>query len=205
VDLAPGEFVACDGRVWYRVEQFGNTSESSYYPSDFSRELFRFFVNDRQLRLKTELLLQFAIEVAVLKSNTNCQWAVVIELGTAPQDATPGTPGINLQNVVWSPLPVLEQRLLLTPVPCTHTFGIRVKRYLSGGAETIALDRLLYGSAEGGTPPASANFAVRARLLRFDTENHQGDPRGFVAVRGLDLQAEGNTNLEQIGKAIIRR
>jgi hypothetical protein len=205
VDLAPGEFAACDGRVWYRVEQFGNVAESSYYPSDFTRELFRFFVNDRQLRIRTELALQFAVELAVLKSNTNCQWTVVIELGTAPQNTSPGTPGINLQNVDWLPEPVLEQRLILTPVPCTHTFGIRVKRFLSGGADTLSLDRLLYGSAEGGTAPASANFAVRARLLRFDTENNQSDPRGFVALRGLDLQAGGNVNLQDIGKAIIRR
>lgn len=205
VELAPGEFAACDGRVWYRVEQFGNVAESSYYPSDFTRELFRFFVNDRQLRLRTELLLQFAVELAVLKSNTNCQWTLAIELGTAPQDTAPGTPGINLQNVAWSAVPVLEQRLLLTPVPCTHTFGIRVKRFLSGGADTLALDRLLYGAAEGGTPPASANFAVRGRLLRFDTENHQSDPRGFVALRGLDLQAEGDAGVQDIGKALIRR
>jgi hypothetical protein len=205
VELAPGEFAACDGRVWYRVEQFGNVAESSYYPSDFTRELFRFFVNDRQLRLRTEFVLQFAVELAVLKSNTNCQWTVVIELGTALQDSAPGSTGINLQNVNWLPTPVLEQRLILTPVPCTHTFGVRVKRFLSGGADTISLDRILYGSAEGGTAPASANFAVRARLLRFDTENNQSDPRGFVALRGLDLQAGGNENLQDIGKAIIRR
>lgn len=204
IELAPGEFAACDGRVWYRVEQFGGAPETSFYPSDFTRELFRFFVNDRQLRLKTELSLQFALEAAVLKSNTNCQWTVAIELGTAPQDLDPATTGINLQNVIWTPAPALEQRIILTPVPCTHTFGIRVKRYRSGITEVIDLDQLLYGTAEGGAAPATANFAVRARLLRFDTENNQSDPRGFVAVRGLDLEAEGN-NLKDIGKAIIRK
>lgn len=204
VDLAPGGFAACDGRVWYRVERL-DAAESSYYPSDFTRELFRFFVNDRQLRLRTEMLLQFAVELAVLKSNTNCQWTLAIELGTAPQDTAPGTPGINLQNVLWSPEPVLEQRLLLTPVPCTHIFGIRVKRFRSGGVDTLSLDRLLYGSAEGGTAPDSANFAVRARLLRFDTENSQSDPRGFVALRGLDLLAGVNDSLPDIGRAVIRR
>jgi len=163
IDLAPGQFAACDGRVWYRVEQVGSGPESSFYPSDFTRELFRLFVNERQLRLKTEFSLQFALELAVLKSNTNCQWVLVIELGTAPS-AAPGTPGLNLQNVVWSRTPVLQQRLIVTPVPCTHIFGIRVKRFLSGGAEVITLDQLLYGSAKGGIAPASANFAVRGRL-----------------------------------------
>ncbi len=205
VDLAPGEFAACDGRVWYRVEQFGNTSESSYYPSDFTRELFRFFVNDKQLRHRTELLLQFSIELAVLKSNTNCQWTVVVELGTAPQDVSPGTPGINLQNVIWSAQPALEQRLILTPVPCAHIFGIRVARSLSSGSDTLTLDRLLYGTSEGGTPPDSANFAVRARLVRFDTENHQSDPRGFVAVRGLDHAAEGSSSIRYLGQAVIQK
>jgi hypothetical protein len=204
VDLAPGQFAACDGRVWYRVEQVGAGPESSFYPSDFTRELFRLFVNDKQLRLKTELSLQFAIELAVLKSNTNCQWVLVIELGTAPQDTAPGATGINLQNVIWSPTPVLQQRIIVTPAPCTHVFGIRVKRFLSGGAEVITLDQILYGSAEGGIAPASANFAARGRLVRFDTENNQSDPRGFIALRGLDLPEGENQELPDIGKAIIR-
>jgi hypothetical protein len=204
VDLAPGQFTACDGRVWYRVEQVGAGPESSFYPSDFTRELFRLFVNDKQLRLKTELSLQFAIELAVLKSNTNCQWVLVIELGTAPQDTAPGATGINLQNVVWSPAPVLQQRIIVTPAPCIHVFGIRVKRFLSGGAEVITLDQILYGSAEGGIAPTSANFAVRARLVRFDTDNNQTDPRGFIALRGLDLPEGESQELPDIGKAIIR-
>jgi hypothetical protein len=183
----------------------GSGPESSFYPSDFTHELFRLFVNERQLRLKTEFSLQFALELAVLKSNTNCQWVLVIELGTAPQDTTPGTPGLNLQNVIWSPTPVLQQRLIVTPVPCTHIFGIRVKRFLSGGAETITLDQLLYGSAEGGIAPATANFAVRGRLVRFDTENNQTDPRGFIALRGLDLPAGAeDEEVPDIGKALIR-
>jgi hypothetical protein len=202
-DLAPGEFAACDGRMWYRVEQAG-PGESSFYPSDFTRELFRFHVNERQLRLRTELVLQFALELAVLKTNTNCQWVVDVDLGTAPQDTVPGSPGPNLQNVVWRAEPALRQRLILTPVPCAHVFGIRVKRFLSGGANTITLDRLLYGAAEGGTPPESANFAVRARLTRFDTENHQSDPKGFVALRGLSLDGGDESESSDIGKAIIR-
>ena len=202
VPLKAGEFAACDGRVWYRVERFG--SESSYYPSDFTRELFTLFVNERQFRLRTEFSLQFAVELAVLKSNTSCQWSLEIQTGTAPQDTSPGTTGSNLQNVVWTSTPVLAQRLILTPVACQHVFGLRIKRSLVGVTDTITLDQLLYGASIAGTAPASANFAVRARLVRFDTENSQSDPRGFVAVKGLGLTGEQAADFPDIGRAVVR-
>jgi hypothetical protein len=203
VSLLPGQLATCDGRVWYRVERFG--SQSSYYPTDFSRVLYTLFVNERQFRLKTELTLQFAIEAAVLKSSTNCQWSVVVELGTAPQDTTPGTPGLNLQNIVWSSTPCLEQRIIVTPVPCQHLFGVRLKRFLDGGVDTITLDQMLYGALIGGTPPSSANFAIRARLVRFDTENSVSDPRGLIALKGLVLPSNSDgREFPDVGKAIIR-
>ncbi|NDD52828.1 hypothetical protein EBZ39_02940 [bacterium] len=203
VSLLPGQFATCDGRVWYRVERF--STQPSYYPSDFSRTLFTLFVNERQLRLKTELSLQFALEVAVLKSSTNCQWVLVVETGTAPQDSSPGTPGLNLQNVVWSTTPTLEQRIIVTPVPCTHLFGIQVKRALVSGVDTLTLNQILYGAAIGGTAPASANFAIRARLIRFDTENSVSDPRGLIALKGLFLPSTSDgVEFPDVGKAVIR-
>jgi hypothetical protein len=100
---------------------------------------------------------------------------------------------------------VLEQRIIVTPVPCQHLFGVRLKRFLDGGDDTITLDQMLYGALIGGTPPESANFAIRGRLVRFDTENSVSDPRGLIAIKGLVLpsNSEGR-EFPDVGKAIIR-
>jgi len=73
------------------------------------------------------------------------------------------------------------------------------------GVDTITAVQLLYGAeASAGSAPASPNFALRARLIRFDTENSESDPRGFVALLGLNrsLLAEGEDLA--IGKAVIK-
>ncbi|NBX23684.1 MAG: hypothetical protein EBR52_06165 [Microbacteriaceae bacterium] len=202
VQLKANEFAASDGRVWYRVERFD--TGSSYYPSDFTRELFSIFVNEQQLRLRTEFSLQFAVETAVVNSNTNCQWVVVVETGTAPQDSSPGTPGLNLQNVVWSATPALTQRLIVTPVSCRHLFGVRVKRSLISNVDTLTLDLIRYGASSAGTAPASANFAIRGRLVRFDTENSASDARGLIALAGLTIPGDAGSEFPDVGRAIIR-
>ena len=207
VNLKPGQFAACDGRVWYRVEHI--SSETSFYPSDFSRELFLFSVNDRQLRLKKALEVQFGIELAVLKSTTKAQWSVVIEWGGFTKDDAPAPTGANLANIVWYPVPLLEQRIVVTPTSCVHVFGARITRQMQtvngASVDTITAVQMLYGAeAAASSAPATPNFALRGRLIRFDTENSESDPRGFVALLGLNrsLLAEGEDLA--VGRAIIK-
>ncbi|NDG20086.1 MAG: hypothetical protein EB117_17740 [Betaproteobacteria bacterium] len=156
------------------------------------------------MRLRTEFSLQFAVEAAVINSNTNCQWVVVVETGTAPQDSSPGTPGLNLQNVVWSSTPALTQRLIVTPVSCRHLFGVRIKRSLISNVDTLSLDLIRYGASSAGTAPASANFAIRGRLIRFDTENSVSDARGLIALAGLTIPGDAGSEFPDVGRAIIR-
>ena len=50
-------------------------------------------------------------------------------------------------------------------------------------ADTLTLDTLLYGVWEGNNSaaPSSADFALRARLIEFDTEDAlASDARGWV-------------------------
>ena len=202
--LKPGQFAACDGRTWYRVERSG--SETSYYPSDFTRELFLFSVNDRQLRLKKSLEVQCGIELAVLKSNTRAQWSLVIEWGSITRDDAPAPTGPNLANIAWHPVPLLEQRLIITPASCVHAFGVRITRHLTSGVDTISATQMLYGAqSAAASVPDSANFTLRGRLIRFDTENSEPDPRGFIALLGLDrsITAEGSES-KDLGTAVIR-
>lgn len=169
-------------------------TETSYYPRNFERTLFTIHVNDRQLRLRKKFEMRFALEAAVLKANTSAFWTLAIEVGERTEDSTPATTGHNLDAIVWRGTPMLEQKLVITPVSAIHQFGMRVERYSVSGVDTLKATGLAYGDEVGCVAPKSANFALRARLIRFDTEDSVSSPTGFVAIRGLSLQSQGATN-----------
>ena len=206
VNLRAGEFAACDGRAWYRVNRYN--TEKSFYPTDFDRELFVIAVNDRQLRQRKALTVQFAIQTAVIGSNTNAQWMLVIEHGAFSSDLDPATTGVNLKDVEWNTVPVLNQRIILTSDPVIHTFGCRITRTIqvvNGQAQdTLTTTRILYGGEEGASGPVAANFALRARLVRFDTEDSQADARGFIGLIGLAPSGGSSSDGGDLGKAIIK-
>lgn len=178
---------ASDGRVRFAVLRQGSTN--SYYPTGFHRELWRIFVNDKMLRLNRTLDVQFGLALQLVQATSNAQWLLVIEKGTAPEQVTPATTGTNLENVVWSQEPILSQRLILTANRQTHSFGARIRRSLVSSVDTLSCDTLLYGVWEGAdsVAPGGANFALRARLIQFDTENAIGsDARGWVVYEILN-------------------
>ena len=202
VVLADDEFAACDGRYFYKIERRGETS--SYFPTDFERELFMFAVNDKQLRLKKTLQLEFGFEVAVLKSNTRAQWILVIEHGVFTQASAVGGESTNLGQVTWNTTPMLRQPLIVTPVPCVHKFGAVIQRQLVSSVDTVSANVIRYGAEEvSGSVPTSANFAIRARLIDFDTEDNKPDPKGFIALVGLASDTS-ETASENIGIATIK-
>ncbi len=177
--VKPNGFLGSDGRVWYRVTHDGTTK--SYFPTDFERELFMIFVNDKQLRAGRTFKAEFDLTVAALKAETRAQYLIVIEIGAAPSQTTPATTGTNLEDITWIETPLLSQRLILSGVPMKHHFGCAVAR---SGAGVLSASRLLYDAWEGGAQvPAAANFAVRGRLIQFDTENSVAGARGFVGYQ----------------------
>lgn len=189
--VADAGFFASDGRILFAATRSGSTT--SYYPTAFERELWRIFINDKQLVLNRTLDVQFGLALQLLAATSNAQWVLVIEKGTAPQDSTPSTPGANLQNIVWDADPILSQRLILTGLQETHSFGVRIKRSLVATVDTLTLDEMLYGiwSGNNSAAPDSANFALRARLINFDTENTlAADARGWVTYQIIGA-AEG--------------
>ena len=97
----------------------------------------------------------------------------------APVDQTdPTNESPNLEDITWSATPILSQRILVTPLLVTHTFGCRIARTSTG----LPADKMSYGTwqAATGTAPASANFALRARLINFDTRNNVPDATGWL-------------------------
>ena len=194
---APG-FFAWDGRGFYQVEQF-IAGEKVFYPSDFSRELFRIHVNGKQLRLGKRLSLDFSFVAAVFNSNTSVHWGVAIDMGLP--SGNPANPS-NIADVTFLP-PSLDHSFMLTSVPSSHSFGLRIVRKIVDAVDTCVVDRVIYGATEATpTTMTTANFILRGRLVRFDTDDHQTDPRGLVAFNGLKatLAEDGGS---EFGKATI--
>ena len=195
---APG-FYAHDGRGFYPVEQI-TAGEKVFYPSDFARELFRIHVNNKQLRLGKQLTLDFSFVAAVFNSNTSVHWGVAIDIGLP--SGNPTNPS-NIAEVTFLP-PSLDHSFMLTSIPSSHGFGLRVVRKLVNAVDTCAVDRVIYGATEAtATTLTTANFILRGRLVRFDTDNNQTDPRGLVAFNGLKATLTGDTP-ESLGKATIQ-
>ena len=179
--IRSNEHLGSDGRVWYAVDRQGATT--SYHPRDFERELFLVAVNENMLRVGRALHLELEIAARLITPDafrlTRAQWVVELQVGTVPQQ-TGGGEGENLSDIAWESTASLSQRIVLTNAVSHHKLGLTIRRSAGG----IECDRMLYGAWTGGAhAPASANFALRGRLLRFDTENSQPDPRGFVAVK----------------------
>lgn len=195
---APG-FFAWDGRGFYQVEQV-IAGEQVFYPTDFSRELFRIHVNGKQLRLGKRLSLDFSFVAAVFNSNTLVHWGVAIDIGLP--SGNPPSPS-NIADVTFLP-PSLDHSFMLTSVPSSHGFGLRIVRKPVDSVDTCVVDRVIYGATEATeTTMTTANFILRGRLVRFDTDDHQTDPRGLVTFNGLKATLTGDEP-ESLGKATIQ-
>jgi hypothetical protein len=175
--LIEAGLAACDGRAWYRVTRDATTN--SYFPTDFERELFMIHINESMLVAGTEFSFSAELSAKLFAATTRAQMLLVLEIGDALSQATPAPTGINLQDIAWQSTPLLSQRIILSEVLLTHPFGCSVRRAADG---TISgADKLLYRTwTAAGIVPATANFALRARLIQFDTENSATGARGFV-------------------------
>jgi hypothetical protein len=184
--LKVGGHFGSDGRVWYRLTHDGATN--SFFPTDFERELFMLHINEQQLRAGGTFTVEFDIELQLINSITRGQYLFVVEVGSAPGEAAPAPTGTNLQDVTWIATPVLSQRIIVTALKLKHHFGCSFKRSIDG--LSIAADRLLYDVWNGGAqPPPTPSFALRARLIQFDTENSISGAKGLVSYKFGDARA----------------
>ena len=133
-----------------------------------------------QLRVNTLLELIFSLKLQTYKANTRVQWVLRLEAGILASDTTPGTPGLNVSAINWQATPLINQAIIVTPELQTHQFGIRIKRT----ASQLLADQLLYTAWETAAAgkPTTNNFAIRGRLIKFDTENVI-DPKGWVGFQ----------------------
>lgn len=171
--LLPGEHVASDGRFWFKVSRQGSTT--SWHPTDFDRELLLLDINESMFPLGALATIRIDFELQVLRSQTRCQWVMLLETGTFSALANPA--GTNISGITWN-TPLLTCPLHLTGIRTPHSFGVRFVRAASGISAETKLYRAPWQSSAAA--PSAAGFLVRARLVRFDTEDSLSDPRGYV-------------------------
>lgn len=172
-------FIASDGRRWYRTTHRGTTT--SYHPTGAERLLFDEIIDDRLLPPGGQLDFTGKLKLATLRSDTAAHWVLVIEVGTAAGQASPSTPGENLQDVVWNvAAPLFKQRLLMTATPVQRTIGCLIARDPDGTATFTASGRLDGRLYTADAVPTATTFALRARLVEFDTENSVSNARGYL-------------------------
>lgn len=187
-------------------------AKTSYYPTDFERELLIGAVNERQLVLKTSFIGNVGVEMALERPDrrlsereTRAQYSLAIQLGRPKEETGPAPIDLNLDQFDWEPNFALEHRVQVTRTPKVHTVGLRVDRYLDGGEEVIDLAGIISGIEIAGLAPDSANFGFRLLACKFDTENQVADPRGLVSVSGFNRTALNATRqVDPLGFFIIK-
>ncbi len=199
--LQPGELASYDGKGWYRIVQ-SFAGKNSFYPYDFERELFAFVVQGGMWPVGYTLTFDIGIELMLLQAGvTNWQalnnahrtkavWTLVIEAGAVTQDTSPSPVGANLAAITWQATPLLTQRLDITHIPQVHSFGIKASRL----SESFATLQTKYSTTAASDAAITSAFpiAFRARLTGFDTLNSVLDPRGIIALRGLNADIAAN-------------
>ena len=184
--LEAGGFAGSDGRVWYRLVRDGTTN--SFYPLDFEKELFMLHINDQMLRAGAKFTLEFKLALRLFNSTTRAQYLLRIDVGSAPGQSTPSPTGENLENVTWVANPLLSQRIILSGLKITHRFGASVRRDINGD---LHADKMTYGNwTAAAVIPPSASFALRTRLIAFDTENSVKGAKGTVFLELKDAKAQ---------------
>lgn len=199
--VKPGELAGCDGRLFYPVVRKGSTN--SYYPKAFETELFRYFVNDKMMRIGSLMDLRFTLSFQLIAAKCNAQWCLFIESGDIASDLTPASTGSNISSVEWSSTPILEQRILIGSLKESHSFGVKIKRTTDG----MMCDKMLYGAWEGNNSlaPSSSNFAIRARLGMFDTDYSENSANsvGYVYYKLSGSSSSDKSGSQDKGKVTI--
>lgn len=174
-----GGHLASDGRAWYPVRPQDSTT--TFHPTDFERELLILDIPAPMLHPGGILTLQILFETQLLRTDIRAQWTLRAEIGA--YTATPSPAGANLSAITWSPTPLLDYTLRLTKIRTPHTFGIRITRGPSAWTTETRLYRGPWTAAPSGSGPAAPGFAIRARLIQWDTEDSAPDPRGYLYLR----------------------
>jgi hypothetical protein len=176
-----GQFVASDGRFWFRVRRYNQTN--SFYPEVFERTLYSFAFTAVSLPLRQRWSLSRDFDFRLFSNNTDAVWNVVWEVGDRYAETSPAPIGPNLDGYNWR-TPLIDQQVHITDVVGRHRFEISLYRDVGPDGEFWTGTAARYGktlAAQSPQLPLSNDFVLRLRLSCFDIENNVPDPRGFIA------------------------
>lgn len=179
--VSEGGYVATNGSTIYEVRKNGD----SYYPVEYEHDLFMFWVEEEMLAPRKSLFLECAPYLK-LSGNTRAQYMLEVSFGKLNSDEGENY-GPNLSALQWAE-PVIEQRIVLSSSTVQHPFSLSIHKAFDG---ILTSTSHVYNRQFNVTPPESSAFAVRARLLNFDTENRV-DTRGVISLKvaPVDLKAK---------------
>jgi hypothetical protein len=170
--------VASNGSVLYEVRKAG----TSYFPAEYEHDLFMLWVAAEMFPSKRAFNID-AKPVLQLLGNARAEYMLEVAFGTITEAAGTGI-AANLAGITWA-APVISQRVLLSSAIVTHPFGVAVR---SDAESVLTATASIYGRVQTVTPPAASAFALRARLLNFDTED-RSSARGLISLTMEETQA----------------
>jgi hypothetical protein len=155
-------------------------ARTSFHPRDFEKTLWFIEINEAMLRAGTTLRADFKLAAQILQATGRAYYDVVIEHGLALAQSTPATTAGNLESIAWQPTPLLTRRIILGETKVTHGFGAEVIRAANGD---LSANKIIYGFKSAADDiPVSANVALRARIVNFDTENNDSNAKAIVSI-----------------------
>ena len=176
--VAVSGFFGGDGRRLYPLTHV--TSTTSYFPRDFEVSLWNFEVNAQMFRANSTLQVNLTLMLQLLLPTSRAQYLFIIEHGLAPSQASPATTAPNLQDIVWNATPLLTQRVILSEDKIGHLFGVTI---INSALGVLSANKSIYGKDfAADSVPASADLALRARLISFDTENSVVGAKGAISI-----------------------
>jgi hypothetical protein len=170
--VASNGYIASNGSVMYEVRKNGN----SYFPVEYEHDIFLLWIAAEMLTAKRSLTLSVKPSLQLL-GNTRAQYMLEVAFGTL-QSSQGSNYGPNFANLQWA-TPIISQRLILSSTIVEHSFGLSVS---SDASSVLSATSTLYGRSQNATPPSNSAFAIRARLLNFDTEDREGT-RGAISLK----------------------
>jgi hypothetical protein len=85
----------------------------------------------------------------------------------------------NLRDIVWDTAnPIVNERIILTPGLTTHSYAATISRSGTAITANAIVDNTII--AANAAAPSTPNFAIRGRLINFDTQNSVPEARGWV-------------------------
>ncbi len=171
-----GDRVISDGVILYQ----GTSIIDAYYPAVFEREFFSLHVNPELLDVASKFFLSFTVNLQ-LEGNVAGACFVMLEIGEYVENAVTGT----ISAITWSE--VFRHNIRLGPAAVVHYFDYAVTRS-AGGVLTAKSTRYAKVNA-AAVCPASASFAVRARLTEVDVDDTAPEPRGCLTCKVVGARA----------------